>query len=164
MSIQISARPAVGIVAAAVLMLGAGQALAGSCPPEKVLKNPRSIESKDSVGVTRETLSTVNLKGWRSVGDLFLRTRRLTIAGHGVVPTHTHDDRPSIVFVVKGELIEHSTFCAVPTRHKAGDWTPEFGEGHGHWWENPNSTEAIVTSSDVVDQETIDLDKPRMDM
>ena len=81
MSIQISARPAVGIVAAAVLMLGAGQALAGSCPPEKVLKNPRSIESKDSVGVTRETLSTVNLKGWRSVGDLFLRTRRLTIAG-----------------------------------------------------------------------------------
>lgn len=164
MSMKNNALPAIGIVATAVLAFGVSEALAGACPPEKVLKSPRSIESKDSVGVTRETLSTVNLKGWRSVGDLFLRTRRLTIAGHGVVPTHTHDDRPSIVFVVKGELIEHSTFCAVPIRHKAGDWTPEFGAGHGHWWENPNSTEAIVTSSDVVDQETIDLDKPKMDM
>ena len=151
-------------IAAAILAFGAGQAAAGTCPRDKVLKVPRSIESKDSVGVKRETLSTVNLKGWRSVGDLFLRTRRLTIAGHGVVPTHTHDDRPSIVFVVKGELIEHSTLCAVPIRHKAGDWTPEFGTGHGHWGENPNATEAVVTSSDIVDQETIDLDKPKMDM
>ena len=65
---------------------------------------------------------------------------------------------------VKGELIEHSTLCAVPIRHQTGDWTPEFGPGHGHWWENPNAGEAIVTSSDVVDQETIDLDKPKMDM
>ena len=159
-----AALTATGCVAVAILAFATAQAAAGTCPPDKVLKTPRSIESRDSVGVKRETLSTVNLKGWRSVGDLFLRTRRLTIAGHGVVPTHTHDDRPSIVFVVKGELIEHSTYCAVPIRHKAGDWTPEFGAGHGHWWENPKSTEAIVTSSDIVDQETIDLDKPKMDM
>ena len=155
------------LVSAAILTLTSALpaiAIAGTCPPDKVLTKPRTVESKDSVGVARETLSAVNLKGWRGVGDLFLRTRRLTIAPHGIVPTHTHDDRPSIVFVVKGELIEHSTYCSVPIRHKAGEWTPEFGVGHGHWWENVTNKEAVVTSSDVVDQETIDLDKPKMDM
>ena len=144
--------------------LAAGGATAGVCPPDKVLTTPRKIEAKDSVGVGRETLSVVDLKGWRGVGALFLRTRRLTIAPHGIVPTHEHEDRPSIVFVVKGELIEHSTLCSVPIRHKAGDWTPEFGPGHAHWWENPTNKPAVVTSSDVVDKETIDLDKPKMDM
>jgi quercetin dioxygenase-like cupin family protein len=139
-------------------------AQAGSCPQDKVLATPRSIESKDSVAVERETLAVVKLSGWRGVGDLFLRTRRLTIGPHGVIPTHTHEDRPSIVYVVEGELIEHSTFCSVPIVHKAGEWTPEFGPGHGHWWENPTGKRAVVTSSDVVDQETIDLDLPKGDM
>ena len=145
-------------------LTGASPAVAGACPPDKVLAAPRTIESRDGIGVSRETLSLVNLKGWRGVGDLFLRTRRLTIAGHGVVPTHNHDDRPSIVFIVKGELIEHSTYCAVPILHRAGEWTSEFGPGHGHWWENPSNAEAVVTSSDVVDQETVDLDRPKADM
>ena len=148
----------------ALLLALQAPASAGQCPKDKVLTTPRAIEGKDSVGVARETLATVNLTGWRGVGALFLRTRRLTIAGHGIVPTHEHDDRPSIVFIVKGVLIEHSTYCSVPIRHKAGEWTPEFGKGHAHWWENPAGREAVVTSSDLVDQETIDLDKPHMDM
>jgi quercetin dioxygenase-like cupin family protein len=156
--------PLATVSAIVSLLAGVEVAAAGSCPKDKVLTTPRSIESKDSVGVERETLSAVNLKGWRNVGDLFLRTRRLTIAPHGIVPTHEHDDRPSIVFVVEGELIEHSSLCSVPIHHKAGEWTPEFGTGHAHWWENPTNKRAIVTSSDVVDQETIDLDKPKMDM
>jgi quercetin dioxygenase-like cupin family protein len=139
-------------------------AQAGSCPKDKVLTTPRSIESKDSVGVERETLATVKLAGWRGVGELFLRTRRLTIAPHGVIPTHDHEDRPSIVYIVSGELIEHSTLCSVPIHHKAGEWTPEFGPGHAHWWDNPTDKPAVVTSSDVVDQETINLDLPKSDM
>ena len=142
----------------------AGAASAGSCPPGKSLTTPRKIESKDSVGVKRETLAIVDLKGWRNTGPLFLRTRRLTIAPHGIVPTHEHDDRPSIVFVVQGQLIEHSTLCSVPVHHKAGEATTEFGPGHAHWWENTTNKKAVVTSSDVVDKETIDLDKPKMDM
>lgn len=149
---------------AGLALVATSPASAGVCPPDKILTKPRAIESKDSVGVSRETLSTVNLKGWREVGALFLRTRRLTIAGRGIVPTHEHDDRPSIVYIVRGQLIEHSSYCSVPVLHKAGEWTPEFGAGHAHWWENPDATEAVVTSSDVVDQETIDLDKPKADM
>lgn len=151
-------------LAIAAVAASAGYAQAGTCPADKVLKTPRKIESKDSVDVKRETLATVKLAGWRNVGELFLRTRRLTIGPHGIVPTHEHDDRPSIVYVVSGVLIEHSTLCSVPIRHKAGEWTPEFGPGHAHWWENPTGKTAVVTSSDVVDQETINLDLPKGDM
>ena len=133
----------VGLISLAGLVLAnlGVSAQAGSCPKDKVLSIPRSIESKDSVGVGRETLAIVKLAGWRGVGDLFLRTRRLTVDPHGIIPTHTHEDRPSIVYLVSGELIEHSTFCSVPIRHKAGEWAEEFGAGHGHWWENATASQ-----------------------
>ena len=75
---------------------------------------PCEIESKDSVGVTRETPGLIDLKGWCGVGPLFLRTRVLRIAPGGIVPTHNHDDRPTLVYIVKGEIIEHNTVCLVP--------------------------------------------------
>jgi quercetin dioxygenase-like cupin family protein len=141
-------------------LLGTATARAGECPKDKILLTPRSIESKASVGVTHETLGLINLKGWRGVGDLFLRTRLLKIAPGGIVPTHNHDDRPALVYIVKGEIIEHNTYCLVPILWKAGEESREFGPGFGHWWENKGDTEVVLTSSDVVDQETIDLDKP----
>ena len=139
-------------------------AMAGECPKDKVLTTPRSIESIPSVGVTPKTLGLINLKGWRGIGDLFLRTRLLTIAPNGTVPTHNHDDRPALVYVVKGEIIEHSTFCSVPIVWKTGEESYEFGQGFGHWWENKSGETVILTSSDIVDQETVDLDKPKTDM
>jgi quercetin dioxygenase-like cupin family protein len=131
-------------------------ASAGSCPPDKVLSKPRDIGDHKDVGVKRKTLAVIDLSKWRTVGDLRLRTRRLTIPVGGVVPTHEHDDRPSIVYIVKGEIIEHSTLCSVPILHKAGEWTPEFGPGHAHWWENKGKTEVVLTSSDVVPPDQLD--------
>lgn len=143
-------------LAAALAILGAGTAQAGSCPKDKVLTEPRKIAEAPDVGIKRETLSIVNLTGWRGTGDLRLRTRRLTVAVGGVVPTHQHDDRPSIVYVVKGEIVEHSSFCAVPILHREGEWTPEFGQGHAHWWENKTDKEVVLTSSDVVPPDMLD--------
>ena len=127
-----------------------GTALAGQCPAANVLKTPQPIRDAPDVGVTRDILSAVELKGWRGLGDFLLRTRRLVVAPGGIVPTHQHDDRPSIVYVVSGEIWEHNTFCSVPIRHRAGDWTPEFGVGHAHWWENKTKKPVVLTSSDIV--------------
>lgn len=132
------------------LTLFAGAAQAGQCPADQLLTKPRPIEDMPDRGVDREILSMVSLKNWHGVGDLFLRTRRLTVAVDGIVPTHQHDDRPSIVYIVSGEIIEHSAFCSVPILHKAGDFTPEFGPGHAHWWENRSGVVVVLTSSDVV--------------
>lgn len=140
------------IVGAALLMtaFGLAQAQAGECPADKVLKAPRQLPDVAEKDLKRETLAVIPLKGWRGVGDLLLRTRRLTIGPGGFVPTHYHNDRPSIVFIVKGEIYEHSNQCSVPILHRAGEWTPEFGDFHGHWWENKSGSEVVLTSSDVI--------------
>jgi quercetin dioxygenase-like cupin family protein len=137
-------------------LFAAGAAQAGACPREHVLTTPRQIENAPDVGVERETLSMVNLKGWRGVGDLFLRTRRLTVAVGGIVPYHEHDDRPSIVYIISGEIEEHSALCAVPILHRPGEWTPEFGAGHAHWWRNVGTVPVVLTSSDVVPPEMME--------
>lgn len=146
---------------AALCVLATGS-MAGQCPADQVLTEPRQIENAPDVGVERPVLHEVVLTGWRGMGSFHLRMRRLTVAPHGIVPTHAHDDRPSIVLIQTGEMIEHSAFCAVPIMHKAGDSTPEFGIGHKHWWENPTDQPVILISTDVVPVEM--MDEPMMDM
>jgi quercetin dioxygenase-like cupin family protein len=142
--------------AAAAALLAPLPALAGGCPDEHKLTRPRAIEDAPDVGVLREILATVRLKDWRGTGDLLLRTRRLIVLPGGIVPTHQHDDRPSIVTVIIGEITEHSAFCAVPILHRTGETSPEFGRGHAHWWENRSSQPVILISSDVVPNEMME--------
>jgi mannose-6-phosphate isomerase-like protein (cupin superfamily) len=142
-------------IAACALLLPTA-AVAASCPAEHVLTEPREIENAPDIGIDRPVLATVDLTGWRGMGNFMLRMRRITVAPDGVVPTHWHNDRPSIVFIMEGEIIEHSTFCAVPILHKAGEWTPEFGPFHGHWWENKSGKPVVILSTDVVPFENKD--------
>lgn len=149
-------RPWLSRVGLAIVMLSVSPAVqAGECPQDKVLTAPREIRDAPDVGVDREILSTVQLNGWRKAERLELRMRRLVVAVDGIVPTHDHDDRPSIVYVVKGEIIEHSAFCGVPIVHREGEWTPEFGPGHKHWWENRSGVPVILISTDVVPTEMV---------
>lgn len=138
------------LAAATMLAAGTGAATAAECPADKRLAQPRAIENAPDIGVDRPILSTVDLTGWRGMGNFMLRLRKLTIAPHGVVPTHNHDDRPSIVHVVEGEIIEHNAFCSVPVIHKAGDTAAEAGSGHIHWWENKTDKPVVIFSTDVV--------------
>lgn len=146
-------------VAFAMASIVVGSAQAGSCPPDKVLKTPREIENAPDVGVDRPVLQMVDLTGWRNMGHFYLRMRRLTVAVGGIVPTHEHFDRPSIVLIQSGEIIEHNAFCAVPIVHKTGDSTPEFGPGHKHWWENKSGAPVILISTDVVPFDVMQSDK-----
>lgn len=136
------------------LALGAGVALTGAaqaaCPEDQILSEPRELRQAPNIGVESPILGTVDLTGWREMGNFRLRLRKLTIAPGGVVPTHSHGDRPSIVHIVEGEIIEHNAFCAVPIVHRAGDTTPESGEGTIHWWENTTDQPVVIFSTDVV--------------
>lgn len=145
-------------LAASFTVIATSLAVAGACPADKVLKTPRQIENAPDVGVDRPILHEVDLTGWRNMGNFKLRMRRLTVAKDGIIPTHDHDDRPSIVLIQTGEIIEHSAFCSVPILHKAGDSTPEFGPGHKHWWENKSGAPVILISTDVVHFDTVAKD------
>lgn len=138
------------LLAASLSALAAVPAIGGTCPEEHVLTEPRSLDNIPAKDLGREVLANVRLEGWREMGGFILRMRRLELQPGGFVPTHDHKDRPSIVYILKGTVIEHSSFCAVPIVHHAGDVTPEFGEGHAHWWENKGSEVVTFISTDVL--------------
>jgi quercetin dioxygenase-like cupin family protein len=130
------------------------------CPKDKVLAEHADIGWKEDVGIRRKTLALTDLTGWREVGDLRLRTRRLTIPAGGVIPTHEHNDRPSMVYFVNGELVEHNSKCAVPIVHHAGEVDTEWGD-YRHWWENKTSSDVVLIATDIVPPDF--LDDPKLD-
>ncbi len=131
---------------------GAG---AGECPKDQILAQHSRIERKEDVAIRRKTLEIADLSGWRGIGDLRLRMRRLTIPPGGVIPTHSHADRPSLVYFVKGETIEHSDKCAVSIVHHAGESDMEWGD-YQHWWENKTDGDAVLIGVDIVPPEFLD--------
>ncbi len=134
----------------ASLATTATMASAGECPKDQVLTEPMPLEQIKPDKLQREILSNVRLEGWRNMGGFILRMRRLTLQPGGFVPTHKHDDRPTIVYIVAGTVTEHNSFCKVPVVYHAGDVSTEFGPGYEHWWENTGTEPVTFISTDVL--------------
>lgn len=143
-----------GAALAILLSTGAASAVEpvviNECPAEHRLSAPRELKAPPDEGTVREVKSFVPLDGWRGVEALALRIRKLTVVPGGFVPLHWHDDRPTVDYIIKGELIEHNSFCAVPIVHHEGDSASRFGIGVAHWWKNETDSEVILVSADVV--------------
>ena len=134
------------MIAAAV---SAGPALAGSCPAGKQVPGVRTFGETMPKGVTDTVLATVDLSKEKvGVPDHLLRTRRLVIQPGGVVPWHSHEDRPALITIISGTISEYASNCSVPIEHKAGDVSVEKA-GVQHWWRNNGKQPAVLLSSDV---------------
>ena len=125
------------------------------CPPDQRLAKPQELVAPPDEGAIREVLSYADMTGRRGVDGLALRILRITVKPGGFVPLHYHYDRPSVDFIVQGELVEHNTFCAVPIVHKAGESAARLGDFLGHWWENKTGQDVILVSADVVPLENV---------
>jgi hypothetical protein len=114
----------------------AGPALAGSCPSDK-LRSDGSGEKMNATpakDVSDAVLTQIDLaKEPAAVKDRLLRLRRLEIKPGGVVPWHSHGNRPAIIYVVQGEIVEYASTCAVPILHRAG----ETANSTWRCWRNP---------------------------
>jgi quercetin dioxygenase-like cupin family protein len=86
-----------------------------------------------------------------------MRMRRLAIEPRGTAPTYYHDDRPSIVYVIQGLVVEHNSFCTEEVVHRAGNWTVEFWSFVGHWRENRTKEVMVVLSVNVIPPEYRDM-------
>jgi quercetin dioxygenase-like cupin family protein len=64
------------------------------------------------------------------------------------VPWHSHGDRPALITIVTGEIVEYASTCAVPIVHKAGDSTAETHTTE-HWWKNLGKTTVVLYSADL---------------
>jgi quercetin dioxygenase-like cupin family protein len=139
------------LAVAGAVALGAHAAQAGSCPGDKVVAGGKGqAESTSGArGVTDTVIASTELaKEPVGIADRQFRLRRLVIEPGGIVPWHSHGDRPAIIYVVSGEVVEYASTCAVPITHKAGEATPET-HATAHWWKNTGSTPAIVLSADL---------------
>ena len=73
----------------------------------------------------------------------------MTIAPGGIVPMHSHEDRPALIMVNSGEIFEFNSKCAVPILPKAGEVAREF-TGTRHWWKNTGTQAVDLTIGDIV--------------
>ncbi len=146
------------------VMLAAMPALAAKCPPEHKkagVRPPPSDKIWDGAqlateGIVDETIATVEIdKEPFNIKGRVLRTRTLMIEPGTVVPWHSHDDRPAIMYVIKGELTEYASNCAVPVTYKAGDYVAE-GPGLSHWWQNHGDETTMLVSTDLLRTEESD--------
>ena len=47
------------------------------------------------------------------------RLRQLDMKPGGIVPWHSHDNRPAMIYIVSGEVVEYASNCAVGGRTPA---------------------------------------------
>lgn len=138
-----------GLAIVGALILSAQPAFAGECPAGKIKPNAQQMVDHKAVGVTDVTLGAIDLgKQPAHIEGRELRFRKLTIAPGGIVPWHSHDDRPALIFVQQGEIIEYASNCVDPIVHKAGDIRPEV-YGTSHWWKNLGKDTVILYVGDV---------------
>jgi quercetin dioxygenase-like cupin family protein len=138
-----------GIVAGSALA-GLSAAVAGECPADKMKADVRAPDTKAAKGVTDTVLGAIDLeKEPAKIKDRQLRFRKLTIEPGGIVPWHSHGDRPAIIYIAEGEIVEYASNCSEPIVHKTGDIRPETS-GTSHWWQNLGSKTIVLFVGDVL--------------
>lgn len=142
---------AAGIVSGA-FALAATAANAGECPADKKVADGQgqkmsTAAAKDVTDVVRAT--TDLSKEPAAIKGRQFRLRQLDIKAGGVVPWHSHTERPAMIYIVSGEVVEYASNCAVPIVHKAGDVAAE-KNGTSHWWQNTGNSTAVLISVDLL--------------
>jgi quercetin dioxygenase-like cupin family protein len=143
-------RTLIGVIAAGAAIAISPAVLAASCPADKMGVDVRKPDPTPASGVTDNVLTSIDVakEPVKIKGRLF-RLRQLVVQPGGVVPWHSHGDRPAIIYIVSGEITEYASNCSVGIVHTAGDATPEL-HGTSHWWKNTGSTPTVLISADLL--------------
>lgn len=147
--VQNAAGRSLGPAAFTAAVALAAPASAGQCPADKVQPGVRITGETASKDVTDTILGAVDLtRETVGLADRRLRLRRLVVQPGGVVPWHSHEDRPAIIYVVSGSIHEYASNCAVPIEHKSGEISVE-RLGVQHWWKNNTRVPTVLLSADL---------------
>jgi len=136
-----------GVIASA--NLAATLAQAGECPADQ--KKPDATKPVDMkpVGVTDTVIAMIDVDQQQGIKDRKFRMRKLVVEPGGVVPWHSHGERPAIIYIIEGEIDEYASNCAVPIVHKAGDVVAETKDV-SHWWKNIGDKKVVLLSADLL--------------
>jgi quercetin dioxygenase-like cupin family protein len=139
------------LLASALIAAGlAAPAFAGECPADKMKADATKPVTYGPKGVTDNVLSMVDLSKEKvAIAGHLMRVRRLEVQPGGIVPWHSHAERPALIYVVSGEIFENASNCAVPILHKAGEVARET-HATAHWWQNTGKAPVTLLSFDIV--------------
>jgi quercetin dioxygenase-like cupin family protein len=122
---------------------------AGECPAAQMRPDVRTTGEMTAAKVTDTELKDVKLGTEIKGLDMRrLRLRRLVVQPGGVVPWHSHTDRPALIMTVSGSITEYRSTCAVGIDHPAGDIAQEV-RGVSHWWRNNGKVPAVLLAADI---------------
>ncbi len=158
---RVSGLRASSLAIAIVALFAAAPSFAGECPAGKAGANSLPGAATAPVGVKEMELSSIDLGNEAvKLPQRRLRFRHMEIQPGGVVPLHSHGDRPALIMVNQGQIYEYSSLCTVPILHKAGEISREFN-GVQHWWKNEGNAVVVLTIADIVNDKKAD---PMKDM
>ena len=124
-------------------------AFAGECPANQMRADATKPVTTAAKGVTDKVLSQIDLAAEKiALKGHLMRVRKLEIQPGGIVPWHSHGDRPALIYVVSGAIYEYASTCAVPILHKTGDITPERSPT-SHWWKNTGAKPVVIYAFDL---------------
>jgi quercetin dioxygenase-like cupin family protein len=135
----------------AALAFAAGVSFAGECPADKRVADGQGQKpgATAPVGVKDVVRASTDLaKEPAGIQGRQFRLRQLDIQPGGIVPWHSHNERPAMIYIVSGEVVEYASNCAVPIMHRAGDVAAE-KNGTSHWWKNTGGTPAVLIAVDL---------------
>ena len=123
-TLAVSTLVAAGLIATSLGL--AAPAFAGDCPAGLMRADATKPVTYAPKAVTDTVLSQIDLAGEKlALKGHLMRVRKLEIQPGGIVPWHSHADRPALIYVMSGEIYEHASNCAVPILHKAGEVAKE---------------------------------------
>jgi quercetin dioxygenase-like cupin family protein len=125
------------------------QAMAGECPAGKTMAGAMQPGATMPKDVTDNVIGSIDLGNGYNIAGKTMRLRRLVIQPGGIVPWHSHLERPANIYVVEGAVTEYRSTCAAPIEHKAGEVAVESGD-LAHWWKNNTSKQTVLISADIV--------------
>ena len=142
---------AAGILSS-IVYLGTIAATAGECPANQVVADGQGqkmgpTNPKDVTDTVLKRIDLVNEPVM--LKDHALRLRRLVVKPGGIVPWHSHTDRPAIIYIITGQITEYRSTCKAPIVHKAGEATAEV-KGTSHWWKNTGKKTVVLISVDIL--------------
>ncbi|MGI9405615.1 MAG: cupin domain-containing protein [Hyphomicrobiaceae bacterium] len=106
-------------------------------------------------GVSDTLLGSIDLsKEIPGLKDRQFRLRYFTIDPGGVVPVHSHKDRPAMFYILQGTVIQHRSDQPARTLTK-GEVSLE-NNGVEHWWENKGSEQVVLIVTDIFHTKAVD--------
>ena len=124
-------------------------ALAGDCPAGQTAADAMKPGATMPKDVTDNVIGSIDLGNGYNIAGKTMRMRKLVVQPGGIVPWHSHNERPAMIYIVSGEVVEYASSCAVPIVHKAGDIAPEKA-GTSHWWKNTTRKPVVLLSADIL--------------